>query len=241
MLKTYSKNKLVDQERSRRFILLSFILVLGGLFYLRYSGVIASPEEIVSYLDDWYSRYGYWVIFISALIEGIFVVNLYFPGSTAILLGVALATQNELSGIILVMLTIIGFFLSYCANYFLGKYGLFQLLLRFGYGDILEDIKQSISEKGPRIMLTTFFHPNIAAAIATGAGVINMPFKQFAIWCFLSLILWDIIWGILVYVLGEYILKLFGSWMIIPFTILWTALIFIVLNTGSIKRSFKNA
>lgn len=211
-------------------LVISIVVGVGLLLVLR---LIATPEEIVSKLAGWYGQYGYWVVFISALIEGMFVINLYFPGSTAILLGGALASQNELSAIILVLLIILGFFISYIFNYFIGKFGLYQLLLRFGYGEAIEGTKESLITKGPKMMLVSFFHPNVGSVVATGAGIINMPFRQFATWCLVSLIIWDTIWGIIVYALGSQVIYLLGSWLAIPFMLFWVFLIYFILRRHS--------
>ncbi len=209
------------------------IIVSIGLFvlvlYLRFSGVIATPAEITEQLQNWYREYGAWFVFISAIIEGIFVINLYYPGSTAILLGVAFAVNNHQSVPFYVTLIIIGFYLSYLFNYWLGKHGVYKLLLKFGYGDVIEGMQDTLREKGPRIMLTSFFHPNLAAIVTTGAGVINMPFKTVALWSAISLIIWDSIWGLISYLTGPYVIKLFSSWLFIPVMILWMALAFIFI------------
>lgn len=208
-------------------LIISVVIGVGLLVLMR---LFATPEEIVSNLTSWYEQYGYWVIFISALIEGIFVVNLYFPGSTAILLGGALSSQNELSTVLLVILIILGFFISYVFNYFLGKYGLYRLLLRFGYKEAIEGTRQSLILKGPKMMLVSFFHPNVGSVVTTGAGIINMPFRQFLFWCFVSLVIWDTIWGIIVYTLSSQVINLLGSWLAIPFMLIWIALIYFILR-----------
>lgn len=225
-----STSKKTDTSSGLKRLVISIIVGAGLLLLLR---LIATPAEIVSKLAGWYGQYGYWVVFVSALIEGIFVINLYFPGSTAILLGGALASQNELSAIILVLLIILGFFISYVFNYFLGKFGMYQLLLRFGYKDVIEGTRESLVTKGPKMMLVSFFHPNIGSVVATGAGIINMPFRQFIVWCLASLILWDTIWGIVVYALGSQVIYLIGSWLAIPFMLFWIFLIYFILRRHS--------
>lgn len=217
----------VDAGSGFKRLIISVVVGVGLLVLMR---LIATPEEIVSNLTNWYEQYGYWVIFISALVEGIFVINLYFPGSTAILLGGALSSQNELSTVLLVVLIILGFFIAYIFNYFLGKHGLYRLLLRFGYKDAIEGTRQSLVLKGPKMMLVSFFHPNVGSVVTTGAGIINMPFKQFLLWCFVSLVIWDTIWGIIVYTLSSQVISLLGSWLAIPFMLVWVALIYFILR-----------
>ncbi|MCR4277501.1 MAG: VTT domain-containing protein [Candidatus Berkelbacteria bacterium] len=222
-----STSNKVDTSCGSRKLIISVVVGVGLLALLR---LIATPEEIVNNLTNWYEQYGYWVIFISALVEGIFVVNLYFPGSTAILLGGALSSQNELSAIRLVILIILGFFIAYIFNYFLGKFGLYRLLLRFGYKDAIEGTRQSLILKGPKMMLVSFFHPNVGSVVTTGAGIINMPFRQFMLWCFVSLVIWDTIWGIVVYTLSSQVINLLGSWLAIPFMLIWILLIYFILR-----------
>lgn len=227
-----SKSDKDDASTRSQKLIISVVVGIGLLVLMR---LVATPEEIVSNLTNWYEQYGYWVIFISALVEGIFVVNLYFPGSTAILLGGALSSQNELSAILLVLLIILGFFIAYTFNYFLGKFGLYRLLLRFGYKDSIEGTRQSLVLKGPKMMLVSFFHPNVGSVVTTGAGIINMPIRQFLLWCFISLVIWDTIWGIIVYTLSNQVISLLGSWLAIPFMLVWILLIYFILRRNPIR------
>ena len=226
-----------DEQRLGQNIGIGISIVLFVvILYLRYTGAIASPAEIVAIIEEWYVRYGLWVVLISAFIEGLFPLNLYYPGSTAILLGVAFAVKNGFSVPLYVITIIIGFYVAYTINYFVGRHGIYKLLLRFGYGDALKETEVSLREKGPRIMLSAFFHPNLAAIVTTGAGVIKMPFAQFALWTLISLVIWDTVWGIIAYFTGEYVIKLFSSWLVIPFMVFWLALVYVFLPRGKSRK-----
>lgn len=218
-------------------------IVLGVvlfLIFLRAKGIIPGPDIIVSYLETLYTNYGYPVVFISALIEGLVLVNLYFPGSTAIILGVIFASRSELSVPLVVALAIGGFLISYTANYFIGRHGLNKLLKKCGYEESLKNIQNSLKEKGGRAILSSYFHPNLAALVSTGAGLIGMPYLKFIGASALALILWDSLWAFVAFQLGERALKLFESWYIIPVTILWSLLAFYLAKRNSMTTLSKN-
>jgi membrane protein DedA with SNARE-associated domain len=182
---TKGHEELTDQEKAQaQQIALVFVVILVGiLFYLRLKGIIPGQERVVDFLEVLYTRYGYSVVFFSAILEGIILLNFYIPGSTAIILGVVFAHRNGLSAPLMVGLAIAGFLLAYTLNYWfnywLGRYELTKLLHKFGYDKQIDNIKDRLSAKGHKLILTSFFHPNLAALISTGAGIIKMPFSTF--------------------------------------------------------------
>lgn len=226
MAHQHKQAELTEREKEiAQWVGAGFLLVLVGLvIYLRVKGIIPSPAKIIDLLEQGYASYGYWVVFLSAILEGLIIINLYFPGSTAILLGVILAERSGLSVPLVVTIAIIGFSISYSANYFIGRFGVSRLLERFGYGQVIEETSEKLKEKGPRMILTSLFHPNLGAFVTTGAGVIKMPVWQYAIATLTGLTVWDSVWGLLAYTFGEHILRLFESWLIIPLLLAWTLL-----------------
>lgn len=221
-----NQNQLTEREQTiAQLIGIGAVFAAFGLLlYLRIQEIIPGPEKIVSLLETLYARHGYSVVLISALIEGIFLLNYYFPGSSAILLGVIFASRSGLSVPLVIALAVSGFFISYSINYFIGRHGISRLVAKFGYGQILTQTEKELRAKGPKMIFSSYFHPNLAVLVSVGAGVIRMPYWQFAFASLGSLIFWDTAWGLLAHALGEQVLKLFESWLIFPVMALWTLL-----------------
>ena len=68
-------------------------------------------DELIEITRRYFDLYGYWIVFASAIIEGMLLVGLYYPGSLVILLGVIFAGKNIPEVIWVVTLVTIGLFL----------------------------------------------------------------------------------------------------------------------------------
>jgi membrane protein DedA with SNARE-associated domain len=200
-----------DQKAIQILVPIIFVVIFGILFYLRLNHIIPGPDKIVEFLRHLYTQYGYIVVLIAAILEGLIVVNSYAPGSTAILLGVVFARQSNLSVPGIIALAVVGFLISYSVNYLLGRYALKNFLHKAGYSDQIKGVANALERKGPWYILSSYFHPNMAAIVSTGAGVAHMPFPIFFISSAIALIFWDSLWGVAAYHLGESALKLSES------------------------------
>ena len=197
------------------------LLIVGILFYLRHQGIIPGPHVIITKLTSWYKQFGYIVVFISALLEGLLLIGFYVPGSTAILLGVILAKSSYLSVPIVVSLAIVGFLISYTIDYCLGRFGLYQFFSFLGYQEIIEQNGANLRKKGWRLIVASLFHPGIGTLLSTGAGVIKMSFYQYFIATLAGLIFWDSLWGFLAYHFGNKVLPILESGWAIPIMLAW--------------------
>lgn len=210
------------EQQIAQYISLGIIIIATIILtYLRIKGVIPGTDAVIEWLEGWYAKYGYTVVFISALLEGLFLANLYIPGSTAIVLGVVFAQRSGLSAPLMVALAILGFMISYTVNYFVGYYGLHRVIAKSGYVKELTETSERMSKSGPLIIFTSFFHPNLAALMSVGAGIIQMPFLKFFSMTTVALIFWDSVWGLLAFYLGEQVLKVIENPWAAPLIMLW--------------------
>jgi membrane protein DedA with SNARE-associated domain len=198
------------------------ILVYGSLAILYRTFDLPSQEEVLSLVRSYYKDYGYWLIFVSALIEGMLLVNWYFPGSIVIVLGVSLAYPDPLKAAALVGLVTIGFFVSAVINYALGRYGWYRLMLKFGLKGTLDGAKNKLEQKGLTIVFSSYIHPNLGALTATSAGILHLSFTRFALYSIVALICWNTMWGLLAYVFGEVMLN-YLSYFIGAVLMIWVS------------------
>lgn len=186
-----------------------------------------SREALISVAREYFAIYGYYFAFTSAFIEGLLLINWYFPGSFIVFLSVIIAGEGELNIFGVLGVVILGFFLASVVDYILGKYGWYRLFLKLGLSESLEKIKGKLEKRGPWILLATYWHPNLGAIAATAAGVLMIPFRKFFIYCLGAIVLWDSLWGTLVYFLGPKALRLMDIRVGMIFVILWIIWIFI--------------
>ena len=98
------------------FVLLVFYVCVIFFIYR----VLPRPEMLLGILIDLYKQYGYAIVLIGAFLEGLFLVGMYVPGSTVVLLGAALSKTGVLSFPITIGLGVAGLVAGYIVNYFLG-------------------------------------------------------------------------------------------------------------------------
>jgi membrane protein DedA with SNARE-associated domain len=204
-------------------ITLSLLRVLWELFSF------PDPEEIFSKIQVWFDTYGLPAVFLSAIVEGMLLVGGYYPGVFVIFLGVVLAGGISEAALVVVVVTA-GLFLAHLFNYVLGRYGWYVLLMRFGMEEAVSRAQKRLLKKGPIAIFLSYWMPSIGAIADTAAGIIHMPFRTFLKFSFLSVVAWDIFWGVLVYILGElaltitvpggnvglfFMIGIFVTWMII--------------------------
>ncbi len=186
---------------------------------------LPTDDQLLIIVREWFVRYGLWIVFISALIEGFLLLGQYFPGGFIIFLGVISAGKDIPRAIEVVSVVCVSFFIAYSLNYLVGKYGWYKLLAKFGLIGSVERSKEKLMKQGLNAIFFTYWEPNLASLTATAAGILGIPFKKFLLYSAIGIVLWNIFWGTLVYILGESALKIAGlKWVLIIFGI-WIGII----------------
>lgn len=199
-------------------VLLLISLIFLALYYLF---DLPKAETALRLAEGYYAKYGYWVVFIGALVEGTLFINWYIPGSTVVVLGILFARHNSTQVIIVIALAIVGFLLAAVFNYILGKYGWYRIFLKLGLKEPMERIKRRIEKYGLPIIFITYFHPNVGALTATSAGVLRLGFTRFCLYSLTGLVFWNTLWGTLIYVIGNVALKFVNRWTVTLIFALW--------------------
>jgi membrane protein DedA with SNARE-associated domain len=180
-------------------VLITFFAV--GMLYRALN--LPSAEEFVNLARDYYGRYGYTVVFVAALIEGLLFINWYFPGSAVAVIGVVFAKEAGLSVAFTVFLIMLAFFITSLINYALGKYGWYRLFLRFGLEKPLAKAHQRVERVGLPLVFFSSVHPNISALTATSCGVLSLSFRDFCFYSAIGLAFWGTLWGVIIYYFGS--------------------------------------
>jgi membrane-associated protein len=194
------------------------VLALLVIFMAAYRILHLPPsDELVRLASSYMARYGYSLVFIGAFFEATPVVNFYLPGSTIVILAVALSRQGTLNVFGVLAVATIAFMLSYAVDYASGRYGWYVLMLRFGLGPSLDRTRVRLERHGIRWLWIAYVHPNIGALAATGCGILRLPFGRFACISAAALVCWDAAWGAIAF---------YGSRSILRFSdIRWFALL----------------
>lgn len=198
-----------------------FVVVFAGAVLVWTVFDLPSDEEIIELTRGFYGKYGYWFALVGALIEGALFINWYLPGSIVIVFGVVFSQGDPLRAVVTVALVVVGFFVTAILNYVLGKYGWYHVFMKLGLKAPLERIKLRTEKLGMKIILITYFHPNVGALTATSAGILRAPFGQFLRYSLVALIAWNALWGIITYLLGPVILQVLRTEVVAGVLLAW--------------------
>ena len=204
------------------FILLA-VSLCGALLWRLFN--LPSDDALQGVVKDYFNHYGLWIVFIGALIEGFLLLGQYFPSGLIIFLSVISAGKDIPRVIEVVSIVSLAFFISYTLNYWVGKYGWYALLVKFGLKRSLETAKEKLTRQGLNAIIFSYWEPNLASITATAAGVLHIPLRQFLPFSAIGIIIWNIFWGTLVFSLGEAALHLIGFTYIIIIFFIWIGII----------------
>lgn len=198
------------------------VIIYITILWLARKYIVDAPT-LIKNLKNLYDIYGYWLIFFGAMLEGMFIVGLYLPGSLVVLLGAALAKTGVISFPVVILLAVLGFNTGYTINYLLGKYGWYSLVEGFGFKKHIDHAKAKLEKYEVMALLFGYVMPSAASFLTTSAGIMHFPFKKFIIASLIIQTGWSLLWGTLAYVLGltfvEYFIQYFGFIVIIGLAI----------------------
>lgn len=217
----------------RRRSLFNLFIFLG--FYIAFILFIKSKfpntQDFIDLIRNIYLTKGYVLIFFAALLEAVFFVGLYIPGSAIIILGAAFSRTGVISYPLVLLVGTSGLVLGYSINYFLGKYGWYQVLSKLGFEKEIEVAKHKLMHNKAKTLFLGYIVPSSASFISTAAGALHVSIGQFIFLSIVAQFFWSFIWGTLAYWFGfpfvEFILKYFFIF------------VFIVIGFWIIKRIIK--
>jgi len=187
-----------------------FISYVAFIFILR--GVFPSGEELVTAFAELYRKYGYEIIFFSALLESLILVNFLVPGQLGMALGIVFSRTGETQFPLVILFVTFGAFLGYMIDFILGYFGFSKILTRAGYGGLVEESKNQTKKFGKRGLILSFFHITIGSLSSFSAGTIKMNWLLFSIIALFSTLLWTLLWGVIIYALGDIVVDIFKKY-----------------------------
>lgn len=196
-------------------------LLLAYLLVLLLWRILGLPKEdaLIETTKNWFNHYGLWVVFVSAVLEGTLILGQYYPGGLVIFLGVITAGHSIPKIILVVAVVSLAFLIGYSLDYFIGRYGWYKLLLRFGLKKSLDKAQAKLQKHELNAVIFSYWEPNLASITATAAGILQVPLARFSLHSAVGIIVWNAFWGTLVASLGSKALELIGlKWVLIIFS-----------------------
>lgn len=159
----------------------------------------------MEWIHELFQQYGYYVVLVGLLLE---YIALPFPGEPTLAYAGFLSNQGDLSLPILIILSFIGTSVGMTFQYFLGnklgmpfiqKYGKYVFLTQRK----IEVTKMWFDKYGYFLIFIAFFIPGVRHFTGYFAGIINLPFRRFAMTIYSGALFWVSFFLIGGYWLGE--------------------------------------
>lgn len=213
------------------------ILISYLILFLATRSVIPSADEIVAKFSQFYSKYGYEIIFFGALSESLIILNFFVPGFVAMGMGAVFARSGDINLILVILTAILGSSLGYAIDYILGWFGFGEIVKRLGYESFLAKARGYLYKFGSLKGSLGFASPNVAAFLSLAAGTIGFSPKTFALIGILSTAFWLTLWGMLIYAVGEIFITIFTRY---AFLIVLVVLLGVILTALWEKEKLKH-
>lgn len=168
------------------------LLILFSVLYRIIS--LPTPEDLINIFRVLFESYGLWILFASAIVEGLFIIGLYFPGSLTIALSVLILGNTPLDLFLIGSISYVAFMLSNIMNYYIGKYGYYKLLLFISKKDTIDKMQKIMEKYGNRTFFITGVLPNFFAVTSVCAGISNLNIFKTLYLQATALLFWIFIW-----------------------------------------------
>ncbi len=178
---------------------LALLAFLSILYFLGWSGYGPSPLVISQTIKVLFERFGLGFVAAVSFVENIIGLNVYFPGSVAILTAMALTTGDPSRALMTFLSIIIPSFISHQLNYLIGR-----ILGHEMRGDTIPNASEGAQPSSARWLwfLSTVWHPHFAAVTSMAAGSQKMRYRVFVSYFAPSFLLWNVFWGFSMYSIG---------------------------------------
>lgn len=211
----------------------TILLALGMAAY----GTLGLPstEEIEVTAAELVRVHGYWILFAAALLESMFLLGLAFPGTTILVVGIALAPSANLVQLLVASTVAVGGFLGYSWDYVIGRLG-WHLLLRPTRDPLWLRAHTWTERYGALGLAAMVAHPMLGAPASVSAGALGMGPLRFAVVMVVSTTVWAWLWTSLLFALGSAGQRLFAPMLSIG----WLVLVLAAALTYGLVRELAN-
>ncbi|MCW1242350.1 MULTISPECIES: DedA family protein [Bacillus] len=165
----------------------------------------------MEWIHELFQQYGYYVVLVGLLLE---YIALPFPGEPTLAYAGFLSHQGDLSLPILIMLSFIGTSVGMTFQYFVGNKLGMPFIQKYGKYVFLTPKKINLTKMwfdkyGYFLIFIAFFIPGVRHFTGYFAGIINLPFRRFAMTIYSGALFWVSFFLLGGYWLGENLEEIF--------------------------------
>ncbi|MED0938798.1 DedA family protein [Bacillus mobilis] len=165
----------------------------------------------MEWIHELFQQYGYYVVLVGLLLE---YIALPFPGEPTLAYAGFLSHKGDLSLPILILLSFIGTSAGMTFQYFLGNKLGIPFIQKYGKYVFLTQKKINLTKMwfdkyGYFLIFIAFFIPGVRHFTGYFAGIINLPFRRFAMTIYSGALFWVSFFLMGGYWLGENLDEIF--------------------------------
>ncbi|HDR7515141.1 DedA family protein [Bacillus mobilis] len=165
----------------------------------------------MEWIHELFQQYGYYVVLVGLLLE---YIALPFPGEPTLAYAGFLSHQGDLSLPILIVLSFIGTSAGMTFQYFVGNKLGMPFIQKYGKYVFLTQKKINLTKMwfdkyGYFLIFIAFFIPGVRHFTGYFAGIINLPFRRFAMTIYSGALFWVSFFLLGGYWLGENLDEIF--------------------------------
>lgn len=192
-------------------------------------------QAILAQMRIWTETYGMWALAIGSMIETLFMVGVYLPGSLVIVISVALFGRDFESLFKVFLCINAAAFFTNIINYYIGKTGMYKFFKWMGAQKAIDNAHDQMEKYGTWSIFLSGIHPNLLGIMVAYAGLSQKSFLKTILISLLTTAIWVPILMWLTILLSDQLLNnTGGAWLSMPtFFFIW---IVVVIIMTEIKR-----
>ena len=177
----------------------AFAIVFTIMMFVREPLGLPGVDALAGIAKGFFERYGLAALFVAAVIESLFMISFYFPGSLVVILAILVSDRSFATLATIVLIGWASVLTATVVNYWLGKEGVYRLLLHLGSGESVRDMQAWLGKRGRWAVFLSGAHPNILAITNICMGIARAGLAKTLALSFIAIAFWI---PLQVYVLG---------------------------------------
>jgi membrane protein DedA with SNARE-associated domain len=205
-----------------------YALVVSGWKLLgaeRYDLIILQLKNLVS-------QYGLWALVLGSVIETLFMVGAYLPGSLVIVISVALFSRDPVSLFMAFVCINAAAFVTNILNYYIGSTGMYKFFKYLGAQKAINNAKKQMELYGGWSIFLSGVHPNLLGIMVAYAGLSGRGLLRTLFASLLTTIVWVplLMWTSIIFT-DQLLNGRNGSWLAMPFFfVVWILVVVLVVE-----------
>ncbi len=158
--------------------------------FLREPLGLPGVDTLAEIAKGFFEHYGLIALFVAAVIESLFMISFYFPGSLVVVLAVLVSDRSLSALAVIVLVGWASVLTATVINYWLGKEGFYRLLLRLGSERNVHDMQAWLEKRGRWAIFFSAVHPNILAITNICMGIARAGLFKTLTLSFIAIAFW---------------------------------------------------